>query len=130
MKNKQFINYDKSKKDFARQLRSNQTKAEGIFWHMVLKFRPLGYKFTRQKPISSFIADFYCSKLLLVIELDGESHNEKVDYDNERSLVFQRYGIKVIRYNNYDIFKNLEAVQIDLENKIKDREKEFFGNKR
>ncbi|UFX83390.1 DUF559 domain-containing protein [Candidatus Absconditicoccus praedator] len=44
-----------------------------------------------------------------------------IDYDNERSLVLQKYGIIVIRYNNYDIFKNLEAVQIDLENKIKDR---------
>lgn len=117
-----FVEYDRSKIDFARQLRKSQTKAEWIFWHMILKHRPLWYKFTRQKPISGFIADFYCSKLLLIIEIDGENHNDKWEYDNERDLVISKFWIEVIRYTNDDILKNLDWVNQDLLIRLKERE--------
>lgn len=53
-------------------MRRNPTPAEQKLWEDVLKHRPLGYKFTRQKPLDFFIVDFYCAKLRLAIELDGE----------------------------------------------------------
>ena len=69
-------------------------------------------KFVRQRPIYKFIADFYCSKAKLIIEIDGSQHytQEGMDYDNLRSEIINIYGIKVIRFSNYDIDKNFEGV--------------------
>ena len=82
-----------------------------------------GLKFTRQKPLLNYIVDFYCSSLLLVIELDGDSHLDNKDYDNQRTADLNKFGIKVIRYCNYDI-KN-EGIIEDLERKIHYRKKEL-----
>ena len=82
MKNLNFIEYNRCFRDYARENRKNQTKQEWIFWNMVLKDKKfIWYKFTRQKPIWSFILDFYCSKLLLWIEIDGWYHQKRIEYD-------------------------------------------------
>jgi very-short-patch-repair endonuclease len=67
--------YNKSLLGFARQLRNHSTKAEVFLWNDVLRYGSLsGYKFLRQRPILKYIADFTCLELMLVIEVDGISH--------------------------------------------------------
>ncbi len=120
------IPYNTALVEYARENRKNQTKAEGLLWHLVLKSKQLlGYKFRRQKIIHSFILDFYCSKLLLGIELDGGYHDYTQDYDEERSKVIVQYGIKIVRFCNEGIEKNLEGVILALEELIQERELEL-----
>ena len=99
---------------------------EANLWYNVLRNRELlNYKFLRQKPILNYILDFYCSKLLLGIEIDGKSHNYKINYDNKRSADINKIGIKIIRYSNYEVMNNLDGVNLDLIRQIKIREKEL-----
>lgn len=106
---------------YARKLRKASTGAEEKMWEILRKRRVLGYKFLRQKPIDNYIADFYCSKLLLVIELDGYIHNDQKYCDAYRTSVLNQYGILVLRYKNDDVIFNLSGVYCDLEEKIKAR---------
>ena len=91
--------------------RRNPTKAESKIWYEFLKNRPENYKFTRQKPLYRFILDFYCSELLLVIEIDGSYHQRKYNYDKERDEFLSRLNIETIRFNNDEIMFNLEGVK-------------------
>ena len=95
----------------AKQLRINMTDAEIILWEY-LKTKPLGYKFRRQHPIQQFIADFYCHALQLIIEADGEIHqkieNEIADEERDKALISS--GIRIIRFNNKQIFNSMETV--------------------
>mgnify|MGYP001680581771 FL=1 len=120
------IPYNTTLVEYARENRKNQTKAEWLLWHLVLKNKQLlGYKFRRQKVVHSFILDFYCSKLLLGIELDGGYHKETQEYDEERSEVIAQYGIKIVRFCNEEIEKNLEWVILALEEIIQERVREM-----
>lgn len=80
-------------------------------------------KFTRQKPLDEYIVDFYCSELMLAIEIDGDSHAEQVEYDQNRTLSLNQLGIEVIRYANKDVITNMDGVYSDLLKKIKYRQK-------
>lgn len=80
-----YIVYNVELTQLAKQNRKNYTKAEGKMWYEVLQGRKTGFKFLRQKPILNFILDFYCSKLLLAIEVDGDSHAEREGYDQKRT---------------------------------------------
>ena len=87
----------------------------------------LGYKFKRENSIWNFILDFYCSELLLWIEIDGWYHDEFQDYDYERSnWLYDNYGIKIIRFTNDDVEKNFDWVAQYLEDIIIDRKKELW----
>jgi very-short-patch-repair endonuclease len=70
----------------------------------------LWYKFRRQKVVWSFILDFYCPKLLMWIELDGWYHNDRIEYDRFRDAEIYKSWIRVIRFTNEDIQKNLSWV--------------------
>ena len=109
-KNYNFTGYNKNLKEASRKLRKEMTPQERHLWFAFLKRHPV--KFVRQRPIYKFIADFYCSKAKLIIEIDGSQHytQEGMDYDNLRSEIINIYGIKVIRFSNYDIDKNFEGV--------------------
>lgn len=96
----------------ARDLRNNQTPSEKILWEILRKRNLFGYKFLRQHPIfyridkgwvEFFIADFYCNKLKLVFELDGEIHTERKEYDSERDTKLLSKGIVVIRILNKEL---------------------------
>jgi len=90
-------------------------------WFNVLRNRQFAkYKFLRQKPLGNFIADFYCAELMLVIEIDGDSHSRQKEHDELRSEKLDTYGIKVIRYTNDDIISNIEGVYQDLKKRIKE----------
>lgn len=117
-----FIPYDKNLVSRARELRKETTEAENLFWNKVLKNKKLvSFKFTRQKPLDYFIVDFYCAKLGLVIEIDGEIHNFQKTRDKERdNILKQKFWMKIIRYTNQDVLNNTEKVTEDLIGKIKD----------
>ena len=95
----------------AQALRNNMTDAEVLLWGY-LKSNDLGLKFRRQHLISSYIADFYCHKLKLIIELDGGIHNRPdiAANDLERQTYLENQGIKVLRFSNEQIFNQLEKV--------------------
>lgn len=109
--------YNKIKtKEQRRDLRKAQTKEELTFWSHVKSRRFHGYKFRRQYSIGNYIADFYCSELKLVIEIDGGQHHEEknIKKDLERTEYFESLGIRVKRYTNLDIKINLNSVFDDL----------------
>jgi very-short-patch-repair endonuclease len=116
MKIEKFVPYDKNLISRARELRRNQTEAEKIFWLEILKSKKFSsYKFTRQKPLDGFIADFYCAKFKLAIEIDGEMHEFQKVRDKERdNILLQKFGIKVLRYKNKDVLGNSNKIITDL----------------
>jgi len=123
-----FLNYNSSLLDYAKENRKQSTKTEWIFWNVILKRKQfLWYKFRRQKVVWPYILDFYCAKLYLWVEIDGWYHDDVQDYDNERSnRLYDNYWIKIIRFTNDEVEKNLEWVILYLEDIIKDREKELW----
>ena len=111
--------YKKNLTALARENRKNPTPAESKIWNEVLRMRQFAdYKFLRQKPIDNYIVDFYCSELRLVIEIDGDSHAESVEYDVERTRVLQSLGLTVVRFTNAEVFQNIEGVYDNLIEKI------------
>lgn len=123
---KDFLPFRKDLKEKAGDNRKNMNRPEAKLWYEILSNRKfLGYRFLRQKPVSDYIVDFFCSELKLGIEVDGESHIEQKEYDKMRTLNLNNIGIKLIRYSNADIMCNLEGVYLDLEKKVKEREEEL-----
>ena len=91
-------------------LRNNMTKEERHLWYDFLQKSP--FRFSRQKILGKYIADFYCAKAKLVIELDGSQHFEKEvrEYDNKRTAFLEEYGLKIIRIPNSEINNNFEGI--------------------
>lgn len=118
---KLYIPYNSVLVEIARGNRKNQTQAEKKIWQMLRNKSLKNYKFLRQKPLDNFVADFYCAKLMLVIEIDGDSHSRQKEYDALRSERLEEYGIQVIRYHNNNIINNISRVHQDLLKKIKNR---------
>ena len=110
-----FLPYDKKLTALARQNRGNPTPAERMIWREILRKRQFArFKFLRQKPIGRYIVDFYYSELQLVMEIDGDSHAQSVEYDAKRTKFLNALGLQVIRYSNDDVLNNLEGVYDDL----------------
>ena len=102
--------YNKKLVVLAKNLRNNATKEENHLWYDFLRTHKI--KFSRQKVLGKYIADFYSAKARIVIELDGAQHYEdkQIEYDIERTEFFNKYGLTVIRISNLDVNKNFEAV--------------------
>ncbi len=109
-----------STKEKRRSLRKNQTDAENKLWLRVRNGQFFGLKFYRQYGISEYIADFYCPKLKLAIELDGGQHftDEGRSYDKERDNVFQALDIRTLRFSNIDILKSMGSVLERIEEEV------------
>ena len=107
--------YNKLLKTNSQILRKNMTKEERRLWYDYLKNIPL--TINRQKIYGNYILDFYCSKAKVAIELDGSQHYEKEgkEKDEIRDRCLAEQGILVLRYSNYDIDHNFEAVCQDIE---------------
>lgn len=115
-----YLPYNPNLKEKARDLRKNSTVAESKLWKEYLKSHK--YKFTRQKPIDNYIVDFYCSKLGLIIEVDGTTHldNRDIIYDKSRTTILEeKYGLRVIRFWNDDVLNGAHIVIQIIENEIK-----------
>ena len=120
------LKYNKNLIPRAKELRHNATPQENHLWYDFLSTYPI--RFQRQKTIGSFIADFYCHRAKLVIEIDGSQHytDDGLAYDRERSDALSDFGLRVIRFSNIDVDKNFyevcklidEIVQADIKNRI------------
>jgi len=99
-------------RQFARQLRTDQTDCEHLLWQR-LRARQLGnLKFRRQFPYPPYILDFYCTELKLAIELDGGQHWEPTaaSYDQRRTHFLQQHGIHVLRFSNREVTEQLDGM--------------------
>ena len=97
-------------KPFSRQLRTSPTKEEFLLWNNFLRKYPL--QFRRQYIIGNYIADFYCHKAKLVIELDGSQHYdpEEAEKDRIRTEYLKSQGLHVLRFTNLEIAREFNAV--------------------
>jgi very-short-patch-repair endonuclease len=95
-----------------RMLRKNMPKAEVMLWSKLRGKGLSGYKFRRQYSVGKFVIDFYCPKLKLAIEVDGDSHfiKEADTYDKERQTIIETLGITFLRFTNREIYENIDGV--------------------
>ena len=102
--------YNKNLIPFAKALRKNATPQENHLWYDFL--RSYSPHFQRQKTIGQFIADFYCEKAKLVIELDGSQHftPEGITRDEARTAAIATYDVEVLRFTNREIDEHFKAV--------------------
>ena len=107
--------------EFARELRNNPTEAETFLWNHLSCIE--GIRFKRQHPILYFIADFYCHKAKLIIEVDGGYHTipEQFLYDKNRDKELNELGLKVIRFINEQVLFEIEKTLYVIEKEIKER---------
>ena len=105
-------------RDLTREFRKNQTKAEQIFWKNVRNRKINGNRFLRQYPIRFdtegvkcfFVADFFCAKAKLVVEIDGKIHDNQKEYDEYRTHIINNLGYRVVRFKNYEVLNNFPSV--------------------
>jgi len=100
----------------ARQLRRNMTKSEKTLWAYLRNQQLCGFYFRRQHPMGQFIADFFCAKARLVIELDGGIHDVKEvrEHDISRQQEIENWGITVIRFRNEEVMDNIQDVLLKI----------------
>ena len=110
MRDRRIMPYNLRLKEPSRSLRRDSTPAERKLWFEFLSYLP--EKFTRQKPLGSYIADFYCSRLRLVIEIDGDSHFGAAgeSYDAQRTAALAALNLRVIRFTNLEVREQFEGV--------------------
>ncbi len=94
----------------AKELRREMTQEEKILWQYLRANRLNGLHFRRQQIIDGFIADFYCHTARLVIEVDGEIHQQQAEYDEERDQVLSARGLRLLRIKNEEVRQNLDSV--------------------
>jgi very-short-patch-repair endonuclease len=96
---------------YASENRLKMTKGEAILWKTLQNRRFSGYKFSRQIAILNYIVDFYCPELKLAIEVDGESHGSKGEYDSQREADLLKTGVQVLRIKEGEVVFKLQWVK-------------------
>ncbi len=111
----------------SRKLRQSMTKEENRLWYQFLRKYPLQFK--RQYIIGSYIADFYCYKARLIVELDGSQHCEPKDiqYDRKRTQFLESLGYQVLRISNLDVLHQFSSVCEYIDRIARQRAEEFGG---
>ena len=94
-------------KELAKELRRNMTLSEVLLWNELKQKQMLGFDFDRQRPIGNYIVDFYCKELSLAIEIDGKSHFNKYDYDEKRQGELEKLGIKILRFEDIKVKREM-----------------------
>lgn len=115
--------YNKKLKEYARRLRKQATKAEVKLWNEVLRGRQLhGYTFLRQRPVLFFIADFMCKDLMLIIEVDGYTHEweEQWVLDQKRQKELEELGFSFLRFTDEEILEDIRNVERVIETWVLD----------
>ncbi|WP_211222988.1 endonuclease domain-containing protein [Salinimicrobium terrae] len=116
--NKPYLPADKNLRLRARALRKMGNLPEIVFWQQVHKRKFYNIDFDRQRVIGRYIVDFYVKGLGLVIEIDGASHNEKIQYDERRETYFKKLGLQVWKISSTEIMMDVERVMENLKNFI------------
>ena len=105
------LKYNPYLRNSARELRKARNLSEALLWRE-LKGGKLGVRFLRQRPIGNYIVDFFCHELGLVLEIDGVSHNAKVERDVERQKNIEAKGLTFLRFLDNDVKNNLDGVSL------------------
>ena len=110
----------------ASELRKNMTKAEACLWKYALRAGGVkAYGFHRQRPVLRYIADFFCSELMLIIEVDGPTHDtdEAEAYDDLRTARLEEVGFRVVRFTNEEVLTAMDGVRAELERVVDEIER-------
>ncbi|MFM8748445.1 MAG: endonuclease domain-containing protein [Aestuariivirga sp.] len=112
-----------SPKDFARKLRREASKAEGILWKALRNRQLEGFKFVRQEPLGPYIVDFLCRSARLAVELDGATHSteQEINRDQARTAWLNARGYRVIRFRNEDVYQAMDWVAAEILQALKER---------
>ena len=94
----------------AKELRHQMTREETVLWEHLRANRLDGFHFRCQQVIDGFIVDFYCHAAGLVVEIDGEIHQQQVEYDVARDTIVSARGLRILRIRNNEIWNNLSGV--------------------
>lgn len=113
-----FLPYQASLKEKASALRQARNLPEVLFWMQVSKGKFHRIDFDRQRVIGNYIVDFYVKKLGLIIEIDGDCHNDKVNYDVIRERYLASLGLRIYRIMVDDVMRDMYFVLMGLENYI------------
>lgn len=107
---RQIIPYKPYLRELAKQLRQNSTLSEVLLWNELKNRKILGYDFDRQKPLDSFIVDFYCKELMLAVEIDGDSHDYSFEEDTKRQAALDKLGVRFLRFDDREVKQELNNV--------------------
>ena len=107
---RKIIPYNPNLKQLARDLRKNMTLSEVLLWNELKNKSISGLDFDLQRPIGNYIVDFYCKELFLAIEIDGDTHIYRYDYDDERQKELERLGVRFLRFDDIEVKKNMSNV--------------------
>jgi very-short-patch-repair endonuclease len=111
--------YNKQLREFARELRTETvSRGEKYLWKAVLSRNQLGVKFKRQRPIDRFIVDFFAHEIRLIVEIDGNSHINKGEYDAYRQKKLESLGYTFQRFSEGDVMNNIHEVHVQLSNVV------------
>jgi very-short-patch-repair endonuclease len=111
--------YNKVLRDRARALRNaSVSKAEKFLWKRLLSRKQLGVSFKRQRPIGNYIVDFFASEIQMIIEIDGNSHANKGDYDSIRHEWLKRQGYTIVRFSEGDVLNDFDSVRVRLSHAV------------
>jgi very-short-patch-repair endonuclease len=115
-----------TEKEKRRILRKNTTASEKIVWTYLRRKQILNERFLRQFSVEYYVLDFYCPRLRLAIEIDGDSHfinQDAIDYDKERQANIENLGIEFLRFKNEDVFADNDTVINIITQKAKEVQK-------
>jgi very-short-patch-repair endonuclease len=118
MLREKIIPYNQHLKPLARQLRNQSSLAEILLWQQLETKKMLGYDFDRQKPIGRFIVDFFCTELMLTIEIDGESHRQNAMGDRERQARLESLGVRFLRFEDRIVKQDMRNVLASIQSWI------------
>ena len=109
-------------KERRRQLRNSLTPAEALLWKNLQRSQVDGRKFRRQHSVGRYVVDFYCPARRLAVEVDGQGHfdSTRSEYDVKRTRFLEQQGIRVLRFENRQVFESLEEVLAAIRDNLKD----------
>ena len=110
------IYHGKKLKYTARMLRKNMTETEILLWSRVRRKQLLGFQFYRQRPLGTYIVDFYCPGAQLIIEIDGSQHYEEkgLQADKIRDESFLKFGFRVMRFSTSEVFEDIDSIEDEI----------------
>ena len=106
--------HNKRLKQYARELRKAGNWAEAHMWRYIKKRQLNGHSFDRQITLGNYIVDFFCATARVAIEIDGESHDAKQEYDKKRDEYLKSLGLTVIHVQHMNVIQNFEYVWHEL----------------
>lgn len=128
---RKILPYNPKLKELAKQLRKNMTLSEVLLWNEIKQKKMMGMDLDRQKPILNYIVDFYCKDLMLAIEIDGSSHDQKYGDDAIRQAEIEKLGVHFLRFDDLEVKKDIDNVLRTIQYKIEEEiEKHGFIGRR